>query len=90
MINAVLSAIPTYFLSFFSILKWVEREIDSLRRKFLWKGANTERKSFSVVNWKKVCKRKEFGGLGIINLQVFNMALLLRWWWKLFEEQGRK
>jgi len=32
--------------------------------------------------------RKEFGGLGIINLQDFNSALLINW--KLFYELGRK
>ena len=69
MINVVLSAIPTYFLSFFSPPRWVEREIDSLRRKFLWKGTGLEGKGYSLVNWKKICKRKEFGGLGIINLR---------------------
>jgi len=34
MINTVLSAIFMYFLSFFPLSRWVEKEIDSLRRKF--------------------------------------------------------
>jgi len=37
-----------------------------------------------------VCKRKESGGLGTINLWDFNQASLLKWWWKLFSEPGRK
>ena len=36
--------------SHFPLPRWVEREIDSLRRKFLWKGANIEGKGFSLVN----------------------------------------
>ena len=34
MVNAVLSSMPTYFLYFFAIPRWVEREFDNLRRKF--------------------------------------------------------
>jgi len=36
MINAVLTALSTYFLSFFVLPHWVEMEIYSLRRRFLW------------------------------------------------------
>jgi len=48
--NAALSTIPTYFLSYFLLPRWVERKIDSLRRNFLWKGTNNKGKGFSLVN----------------------------------------
>lgn len=35
LINAVLSAIPTYFMSVFKMPAWVIQEIDKTRRKFL-------------------------------------------------------
>jgi len=89
MINAALTALSTYSLSFFALPRWVEMEIDSLMRKFLWGGTQKNGKAFCLVNWKWVCKRKEFGGLGIINLWDFNKALLLKWWWKLFDDQKR-
>ena len=68
MINAVLSTIPTYFLSFFLFPIWVKRKIDSLRRKFLWNGVHREAKGFCLINWKRVCKRKEFEDLRVINI----------------------
>jgi len=34
--------------------------------------------------------RKEFRGLGIINLWDLNSALLIKWWWKSFDEPGHK
>lgn len=37
LINAVLSSIPTYFMSVFKLPAWVINEIDKTRRKFLWK-----------------------------------------------------
>jgi len=41
-------------------------------------GVHEEKKS--LVIWERVCKRKEFGGMGVINLCDFNKALLLKWW----------
>ena len=90
MIDTVLSVMPTYFLSFSAILRWTKREIDALRRKFLWGRAQKDGKAFCLVNWKWVCKHKKFGGLGIINLWDFYIAVLLKWWWKLFDDPTRK
>jgi hypothetical protein len=33
------------------------------------------------VNWQRVHRSKELGGLGILNLISFNRALLVRWKW---------
>lgn len=35
------------------------------------------------LKWDVVCKRKEFGGMGIKNLELFNSALLGKWAWRL-------
>jgi len=78
MISAVLSSIPMYFLSFFPLSRWLKREIDSLRRKFLWGRTQQERKAYCLVSW-KVYKRKEFGDLGVINLRDINTTLFLKW-----------
>jgi hypothetical protein len=32
-----------------------------------------------------MCKPKEFGGLGILNTKVMNIALMLKWIWKLYQ-----
>ena len=61
-----------------------------LKKKIPMDGAGLEGKGCSLVKWKKICKRKKFGGLGIINLRDFNRAILVKWWWKLFDELGSK
>jgi hypothetical protein len=38
LINAVLSAKPIYFMLVFLLSKWVIKEIDKIRRRFLWHG----------------------------------------------------
>ena len=58
--------------------------------KKLWGGTQKDGKAFCSVNWKRVCKRREFESLGVINLRDFNMALLLKWWWKLFDDRTHK
>jgi len=38
--------------------------------------------------WKKVCEPREAGGLAIIDLKVFNIALLGKWIWRLGTKKG--
>lgn len=75
LINAVLSSIPTYFMSVFKLPVWVINEIDKTRRKFLWKKNTGEGRGIALANWELVCKPKRVGGLGVIDLHVFNEAL---------------
>jgi hypothetical protein len=39
-----------------------------------------------MVDWATVCKPREFGGLGILNTKVMNIALLLKWIWKIYQD----
>jgi hypothetical protein len=32
-----------------------------------------------MVDWATVCKSQEYGGLGILNKKVMNIALMLKW-----------
>lgn len=47
-----------------------------------------EQKKYHLVAWKKVCQLKEQGGLGILDLDGMNEALLGKWIWKLFNSPG--
>lgn len=78
LINAVLNSIPLYFLSFFKAPKKVIQYITSIQRNFLWSGCSEDKK-ICWVSWDKICKRKEEGGLGIKEVEAFNLALLNKW-----------
>lgn len=54
----------------------------SIQRNFLW-GGNFERKTIAWVRWGEVCKPKKSGGLGIKDLQLFNLSLLGKWLWRI-------
>jgi hypothetical protein len=38
-----------------------------------------------MVDWATVCKPKEYGGLGVLNTRLMNIALMLKWIWKLYQ-----
>jgi hypothetical protein len=65
-------------MSFYTLPKTVKTRIDKLRRRFLWFDDNTIRKKIALVSWKIVCKSKQRGGLGIIDINLMNKALLVK------------
>ena len=58
---------------------------NKVRFRFFWEGVGTKRK-YHMVDWATVCKPREFGGLGILNTKLMNIALMLKWIWKLYQQ----
>jgi hypothetical protein len=48
--NAVLLSLPMYFMTAFILPKWVIREIDVIRRNFLWRGIDANSKKIHLTN----------------------------------------
>ena len=67
-------------MSIYRLPAKIRHKIDKIRRKFLWHGGNSTRKKYSLVTWNAVCKSKDQGGLGILDLKIMNNALLAKWW----------
>ncbi len=40
------------------------------------------------MNWRTICRSKKDGGLGVLDLENLNIALLAKWWWKLLADQS--
>ncbi|KAL5178394.1 putative ribonuclease H protein [Glycine soja] len=58
-----------------------------VQRRFLW-GRAVDHNKIAWVKWDTVCLPKEEGGLGIKDINTFNLALLAKWKWSLFQQQG--
>jgi len=61
-----------------SLAKGVIKQIDKFRKHCLWRGADINSRKPPKAAWEMVCVPKEDGGLGIINLEKQNEALLMK------------
>ena len=43
-------------------------------------GGSSVKKKYALVSWKIVCKSKDQGGLGLLHLDLMNIALRAKWW----------
>jgi len=49
-----------------------------LQRNFLW-GWGSKGRKIVWASWKKVCEPKKKGGLGMVEIRMFNITLLGKW-----------
>ncbi|KAL4278182.1 hypothetical protein GQ457_03G030870 [Hibiscus cannabinus] len=80
LIKSVLSSLPIYFLSLFKIPKTVNLTISKLIARFLW--GLVDNKAIHWVRWEVLCSPSECGGLGLVDFEVKNRALLNKWLWR--------
>jgi len=73
----------------FKLPKWAIKKIDRIRRRFLRKGVAEANGGHCLVQWSKTLRPKKFGGLGILDLDLFSRALRLRWLWFQWTEPER-
>lgn len=66
LVNSVLSAGSIYHMTAFPLKKWAIKCIDKIRRSFLWKGSENANGGHYLVNWRRVARPKQLGGLEYI------------------------
>lgn len=77
LLKAVITALPTYAMSCFLLPRGILNEITSSMRNFWWSGQK-EKQKISWISWKKITACKREGGLGIRDMEIFNLALLAK------------
>jgi hypothetical protein len=78
MTNAVFSTLPTFFICSLELPKGVIKQFDKFRKHCLWRGSVINPKKMPKAAWKLVCAPKDEGGLGVIDIEKQNKALLLK------------
>ncbi len=86
--NSVLSNPPFYYLSMFKAPKWVITRFNALRRAFFWKDRASSSEGHCLVLWKTVCRSTNEKGLGVLDLENINTALLAKWWWRFLSDRS--
>jgi hypothetical protein len=89
LIRSVISSLPVYLLTAIKPPKKFFKELDKLRRRFLWAGDDQLTGGKCKVAWPKVCTPTEKGGLGIKDLEAFSRSLRLRWQWYAWDDRER-
>jgi zinc-binding in reverse transcriptase len=80
--NSTFNAAPLHYIQAFFLPKWFVHRITKITRRFLWRGTkDTYSGGHCLISWPQVTKPKHCGGLDIIDLQLQNECLLLKWVW---------
>jgi hypothetical protein len=64
-------------LSLYKMLVKIKKNLDSIRCQFLWQGTSTKNR-FALIKWTKVCMPRHFGGLGILNLHLYEHLITVK------------
>uniref|UniRef100_A0A453JT76 Reverse transcriptase zinc-binding domain-containing protein n=1 Tax=Aegilops tauschii subsp. strangulata TaxID=200361 RepID=A0A453JT76_AEGTS len=81
LVHDVVMARPTHHLLVADAPKWAVECVNKRCRAFFWEGTEQIHGGQCLVSWQKVCRPKELGGLGIMDLKRHGLALRLRWEW---------
>lgn len=87
LIALVLESIQVYWASVFLLPKTIIKDINKLLKNFLWNHGEVSRGKAKVA-WKKVCKPKSQGGLGLKDLEVWNKATLVKNLWHVASDKN--
>jgi hypothetical protein len=72
LINSLLTSIATFSMCSIQLHPKILEHIEKIRRHCLWlkKTDEGEEKCQSLASWSMVCRPKQKGGLGILNLKI--------------------
>jgi mannosylglycoprotein endo-beta-mannosidase len=80
MVKSVLSSLPISFMACLDVPITIKDQIEKYMRYCLWRKKNNEvqAKGSALIAWSKICRPKEQGGLGVLQLDAQNKALMLK------------
>ena len=76
-LNSALSSMPIFFLCSLAVPTGILKQHERIQRQCLWRKHRDELAP-SLAAWELICRPKNRGGLGIVNLGVENVALLIK------------
>jgi hypothetical protein len=88
LLRACLASIPIYLMSIIKFPKWAIKAINTQMANFFWNYQKNSHK-YHLSNGPSVSRRKEQGGMGILDLRDLNLCLLASWVQRYHDAGGR-
>jgi hypothetical protein len=82
-------AIPIHTCIAVGIPPWLLKAIRKLMTTFLWTNTDMVQAEKCLVAWKRVQRPLQLGGLGVMDLDLLDIALHTRWLWLRYMDRSR-
>ncbi|KAE8798766.1 hypothetical protein D1007_25950 [Hordeum vulgare] len=87
LISSNLASLPMYMMGIYILPEGVHSAFDKELARFFWHAGNG-RPKYHMVKWTDICVPKDRGGWGIPASRRMNVALMLRWVWRILQGDG--
>lgn len=77
-IKSAFTSLPTFFMSSLALPATVIDQINKYIKHCFWRKYGLEDQGSPLIAWEKVCKPKDQGGLGVLDIATHNKALLMK------------
>jgi hypothetical protein len=81
LVQSILTGMLIYSAMVVDLPSATMKNIDKIRRGFLWRGRKNVMGGHCAVAWGRVCRPRELGGLGIFSITELGWALKICWAW---------
>src|SRR3954464_5374922 len=85
LINSCMSSLTMYQMGLYLLPEGVHADFAKELSRFFWAAGDGHQK-YHMGKWGYFCPPKPLGGLGILDSRRFNVALLLKWVWRILHE----
>ena len=88
LVKTVLFGVQSYWAQMFIFSAKIIKVIESLCRSFLWSGTGQVTKK-ALIAWEQVCRPRSEGGLGLLNMAIWNRAAIAKLCWDLTQKEDK-
>ena len=85
-INYVVASMPIFTMCSLKVHLTILDHVDKSSRNFLWYGNEINKGGKCLASWQMICKPKQQGGIGVLNLREQNKALLIKHLYKFYNQ----